>query len=184
MDKTLFTYICCKNCNVWLKRRKWTKKRPRMVHLKDNWELFESELDEHSGKRLRIFWSFSLQKEMDYLFSKHLSIVLRVSFQCRKLIYRSFPIWTSFTVFSSKMWRFLRGPKAEACERDADPQQRASRQRRLVSPAVGDADHPSRHHNASALAVTRGRSCSTEIIRTGADRIQSRGGFQKNREVF
>ena len=165
MDKTLFTYICCKNCNVWLKRRKWTKKRPRMVHLKDNCEL-------------------SLQKEMDYLFSKHLSIVLRVSFQCRKLIYRSFPIWTSFTVFSSKMWRFLRGPKAEACERDADPQQRASRQRRLVSPAVGDADHPSRHHNASALAVTRGRSCSTEIIRTGADRIQSRGGFQKNREVF
>ena len=27
-----FTYICCKNCNICLKRRKWIKKRPGLAH--------------------------------------------------------------------------------------------------------------------------------------------------------
>ena len=33
---TFFTFICCKDCNdVCLKRRKQTKKRPRMANLKE-----------------------------------------------------------------------------------------------------------------------------------------------------
>ena len=30
----VFTYICCKNCNIWLKGRTQTEKRPRMAYLK------------------------------------------------------------------------------------------------------------------------------------------------------
>ena len=34
LDGHFFTFICCKNCNVCLKRQKEMKKRPGLAHLK------------------------------------------------------------------------------------------------------------------------------------------------------
>ena len=34
LDGHFFTLICCKSCNVCLKRRKYMKKRPALAHLK------------------------------------------------------------------------------------------------------------------------------------------------------
>ena len=35
LDGHFFTFICCKNCNVCLKKTKINKKRPGLVHLKN-----------------------------------------------------------------------------------------------------------------------------------------------------
>ena len=36
LDGHFFTYMCCKICNVCLKRPKINKKRPGLTHLKNN----------------------------------------------------------------------------------------------------------------------------------------------------
>ena len=106
LDRHFFTNICCKNCNVCLNRRKWTKKRPWMAQFLKKRKTFPTKFESRALVRSKfvataksnyyLLWTGSAQSECLVTFPP-----ISVSVVCGKTCLNHFDIFFNFLLYLS-----------------------------------------------------------------------------------